>query len=181
MDLSIASITNQFDLPGFKVYSGMEQLLFMACQGEDYEAELPAVCDFYGEELSRQSLESQLKVLRTLYLEKVDNDQQLSFRVVKQLLQGLSQLQRPLLDMVYKVFELLLIMPATNSISEMSFSALKTIKTYLSSTISQSRINQLVLLHYHESFTDSLDDTKQVDNDFITANESCITVFVQFK
>ena len=179
LDLSIASITNHFDQPGFKFYSGMEQLLFKACKGEDCEAELTAVCDVYGEELSRQSLEPQLKVLRTLYLEKVENDEQPSFRVVKQLLQGLSQSQRSLLNMVYRVFELLLIMPATNSTSERSFSALRRIKTYLRSTMSQSCMNHLMLLHYHQSLTDSL-DMKQVGNDFITANESRMTVFAQF-
>ena len=97
---------------------------------------LYTVCHFYGEELSRQSLESQLKVLRTLYLEKLKSDQQLSFKVVKQLLQGLSQSQRPLLNMVYKVFELLLMMPATNTTSERLFSALRRIKSYLRSTLS---------------------------------------------
>ena len=178
LDLSIASITNRFDQPGFKIYSGME-LLFKACKGEDCEAELTVVCNVYGEELSRQSLEPQLKVLRTLYLEKVENDEQPSFRVVKQLLQGLSQSQRPLLNMVYRVFELLLIMPATSSTSERSFSALRRIKTYLRSTMSQSHMNHLMLLHYHQSLTDSL-DMKQVGNDFITANESRITVFAQF-
>ena len=61
--LSITSITNQFDQPGFKVYFGLEQLLFKACKGEDYQLELSAACEFNGEELSRQSLESPLKDL----------------------------------------------------------------------------------------------------------------------
>ena len=37
IDLSIASITNRFDQPGFKMCSGMEQLLFKACKREDCE------------------------------------------------------------------------------------------------------------------------------------------------
>ena len=55
IDLSITSITNQFDQPEFKVYSGLEQLLVKACKGEDCQSELSAACDFYGEELSTQS------------------------------------------------------------------------------------------------------------------------------
>ena len=73
--------------------------------------------------------------------------------------------------MVCLAFQLLLVMPETNATSERSFSALRRIKTYLRSTMSQARLNHLMVLHYHQDFTDSL-DIKLVANDFISAHES---------
>ena len=76
--------------------------------------------------------------------------------------------------MVCKVFQLL---PATNSTSERSFSALRwQIKFYLRSSISQACMNHLMILHYHHAYTDSL-DMKQVANEFISARDTHEAVF----
>ena len=65
---------------------------------------------------------------------------------------------------------LLLVMPATNAGSERSFSAVRRIKTYLHSTMTQQRLNHLMLLHVHKSHTDSL-NLVDVANDFIAGND----------
>ena len=49
------------------------------------------------------------------------------------------------------------VMPATNATSERSFSALRRIKTYLCTTMTQPRLNHLMILHVHKDRTDSLD------------------------
>ena len=56
-------------------------------------------------------------------------------------------------------------MPATNSTSERSFSALRRIQTYLRA-MSQELLNYLMLLHVHKERTDTL-DIKTILNDFI--------------
>ena len=48
-------------------------------------------------------------------------------------------------------------MPATNAISERSFSAMHQIKTYLRSTMTQVRLNSVMVLHIHKELTDGLD------------------------
>ena len=49
-------------------------------------------------------------------------------------------------------------MPATNVLSERSFSALKPFGTYLRSTTGQARLNHLMRLqHVHKEFTDGID------------------------
>ena len=45
-------------------------------------------------------------------------------------------------------------MPATNAESERSFSAVRRIKSYLRSTMSQQRLNHLMVLHVHSDHTD---------------------------
>ena len=48
-------------------------------------------------------------------------------------------------------------MPATNAISDRSFSAMRRIKTYLRSTMSQGRLNAVMVLNVHKNRTDNLD------------------------
>ena len=47
-------------------------------------------------------------------------------------------------------------MPATNAVSERSFSALRRIKSYLRANMSQERLNQSMVLHVHKHLTDPL-------------------------
>ena len=77
---------------------------------------------------------------------------------------------------VIKLLKLILVMPATNAISETSFSALKRVKTYLRTTMTQRRQNHLMLLHVHK--TDNI-DLKEISNDFV-CNENRLSVFGQF-
>lgn len=124
-------------------------------------------------------LESQLKVLTTLYNEKTESSDHPSIRSLKEVLQSLSPAQRGIVSMVCKAFQLLLVIPATNSTSERSFSALRRIKSYLRSTMTQARLNHLMVLHYHQDLTDKL-DMKQVANDFISAKESRKSIFAMY-
>ena len=48
-------------------------------------------------------------------------------------------------------------MPVTTATAERSFSTLRRLKTYLRSTMSQPRLNHIVLLHSHKERTDALD------------------------
>ena len=74
LDSAVASITARFDQPGYKIYSSIEKLLFKACMDEDCDSELCSVCDFYGDDLDKNNLQSQLQVLRTLYLERTEKN-----------------------------------------------------------------------------------------------------------
>ena len=54
-------------------------------------------------------------------------------------------------------------MPATNAVSERSFSALKRTKTYLRSTTGQDRLNHLMLLHVQKEIADATDMVEVAD------------------
>ncbi len=178
IDFAVSSITDRFDQDGFRVYSNVEQLLFKASSGQNYENEFSVVCDFY-EDLDREELESQLKVFQTLCKEKMETGERPSVKLLKKILLSLSPAQRSLLNVVILAFHILLVMPATNATSERSFSALRRIKSYLRSTMTQRRLNHLMLLHYHQDLTDLL-NMQEVANDFISAKEQRSTVFAKF-
>jgi hypothetical protein len=58
------------------------------------------------------------------------------------------------------------LLPATNATSERAFSSLKRVKTCLRSSMSQSRLASLLVLHTHKDFTDQL-DRQEIIKEFI--------------
>ena len=102
-----------------------------------------------------------------------------SVESIKNVLLTLSTIQRKLLTTVCRVFQLLLILPATNATAERSFSALRRIKSWLRSRMSQAMLNHLMILHYHQDLTDSL-DLKCIANEYVAKNEARKSTFATF-
>ena len=75
-----------------------------------------------------------------------------------------------LMSQVDHLVKLILLMPATNAMSERSASAMRRIKTYLRTTMAQSRPNHIMLLHIYKHLTDNISHTV-VLNEFVSANE----------
>ena len=80
--------------------------------------------------------------LLTLYKRAIHN--------VIALVQGFSTAEKDLMSQVVTPVKLVLVMPATNAISERSFSAMRRTKTYLRSTMLQKRLNAAIVLHVHK-------------------------------
>ena len=75
--------------------------------------------------------------------------------------------------------KILLVMPATNAISQRSFSAMKRVRTYLRSTTSDGRLNHLMVLHVYKDRTDSF-KMVEVLNAFVEWNDSRHPIFGVF-
>lgn len=71
---------------------------------------------------------------------------------------------------------LLRLLPATSATAERSFSCLRRLKTYLRATMSQARLNSVMVLHIHQSYTDEL-DLSAVAKDFISLNDNRRSLF----
>ena len=76
-------------------------------------------------------------------------------------------------------FSGVLVLPATNATSERSFSALRRIKTYLHTTMSQERLNYLMVLHAHKEQVDRL-ELERVAHEFVSGREGRLRVFGSF-
>ena len=94
-------------------------------------------------------------------------------------LRGLSPAQKDLASEVCKLVKLILVLPATNAVSERSLSALRRVKSYLRSTMNQSQLNHLMILHVHKHLTDELDLIK-VANEFVEGSEHRMSFFGRF-
>ena len=98
---------------------------------------------------------------------------------VKDYFTSLSQGQQSLLSEVKKVLQLVLVMPATNATSERSFSALRRVKTYLRTKMSQKRLIHLLILNVHKERTDTL-DLKDTLNSFVKGSQHRVGLFSLF-
>ena len=100
----------------------------------------------YQDDLDKDLLQSQLLTLGVSFKKQAESSKSITIDV-REYLQNQSSSQLSLLSQVTHLMQLLLVMPATNASSERSFSALRRVKTYLCATLSQERLNYLMLLH----------------------------------
>ena len=137
LDLLINSIRNHFQQQGYVTYSKLEQLLLKSANRQDATDELKHICQFYGDDIDGNLLKVQLQVLSSNISTPVSKQQSgHHLDSVLEYLRSLSEAQRSLLS---EVCVLTLVMPATNAVSERSFSALRRVKTYLRSSMTQIR------------------------------------------
>ena len=155
LDSLTTCLTDRFDQQDFETYSKCEQLLLNAVNGQDYDKQLQDVCDFYGQDLDQSRLSVQLQILAQ---EMSGGNKKLS--AVVQHFKSLSVSKLALMSEVGLLLKLILVMPATNAVSERTFSAMRRVKNYLRSSSTEERLNHLMLLHVHKQRTDSLDLVK---------------------
>ena len=177
LDLLIAFIKDRFDQPGYRTYVLLEKLLLQAAMGKDYTEEYGIISQLYKRDIDTAKLKVRLHVLRTHFTEK-EAASPVTFNAIKSFLQNMGN-ANILLSEVVAIVRLILVMPATNATSERSFSALRRVKTYLRSTMGQSRLNNLMLLHVHKEATDNL-DLIACANDFVGDNSHRYNLFGKF-
>ena len=176
LDLLIACIKDRFNQPGYQVYCKLETLLLNAANGVALDEDcFSEIMDLYASDFDTSLLKSQLQILQTNFS---NTPKLIRFSSILEFLTDLSQSQS-LLSEVVKLMKLILVMPATNVTSERSFSALKHVKTYLRSSMTQSRLNHLMILHVHKEMRDSL-DLIHCANDFVGSSEHRLGVFGKF-
>ena len=89
-------------------------------------------------------------------------------------------LEVPLSREIYSEIDIILriyfTIPITTATAERSFSVLRRVKNYLRSTMTESRLNNVMLLHTHKDITDDLDIIK-IAKEFISANSRRLNYF----
>ena len=83
-----------------------------------------------------------------------------------------------IIEQVCRVGRLLLVMPATNATSDhdRSFSVLRRLKSYLLSTMSQPRLNHVMVLSIYKELLNVL-DLYAVGNEFVGSSKQRIRLF----
>ena len=71
---------------------------------------------------------------------------------------------------VSRLIRIFLAVPMASATAERSFSALRRLKNYLRTTMSQKRLNHLILLHTHKDRTDLL-VLSDIARQFVSLNE----------
>ena len=119
--------------------------------------------NFYGGDLNTANLRTQLETLEVNLPAGVS-----SIRDIIKYVRNLTQVQRDLLSDICT-----LIKPATNAVSERSFSALRLVKTYLRATMTQEKLDHL------KNLTDKL-NLNDIGNEFVGQSEHRLALFGSF-
>ena len=175
-DFIVSSIRDRFNQPGYTSLLNTENLLLKAAKGDNYGTELAFVQDYYGDDVILSSLATQLELLTTAFTPQLE---EVTLSTIKSFLQSLSLAQKASFSEVCKVLCFVLVTPATNAVSERSASALRRVKTYLRSTMSQVRLNNLLVLHAHKAKTDTLSISSCL-NEFVAGSEHRLRIFGKF-
>ena len=132
---------------------------------------------FYGDDFNESELKIHLELFGAMDIEC--HGDSLTFSDIHKHMMSLSSAQLSLISQVVLLVKHVLLMPATNAVSERSASSLRRIKTYLRSTMTQVRLNNVMTLHIHKHLTDSIDKL-QVLNEFVCGCEERRRVFGDF-
>ena len=130
----------------------MKSLLIKSVSNNaDFTEEFEFVTSFYSGDINASTLKIQLETLAA----QITMDEANLVDVVKYM-KNLTSSQRELYSEVVILIKIILVNPSTNSTSERSFSAMRRIKTYLRSSMSQSRLNAMMTLHVHKDRMDKI-------------------------
>ena len=150
-----------------------QEILIKAFKKQDWESDLQIVIQNFGvNESDVPSLKTHLLLFPEIAkLYGLDSRIQLS--EMNALFQKQGTIKRMLVAKVIKLVKLILVMWATNPVSERSFLSLqflKGIKTSLRSATTSNRLSNLLILHIHKLLTEKLNLTKVAD-EFVERRE----------
>ena len=176
-DNTIENIKRRFDQPDFQIYVTLQSLLLKSAAEENFDEEFEVIEEFYEGDFDFFTLKSQLKLFPKI-LKRQSEARSISSIISE--LRDFSREKRAILCQVVRLIKLILVAPATNAISERSFSALKRIKTYLRSTMKCARLNHMMVLHVHKEMLDNI-DLKVIANEFSESKQNRMNIFGQFE
>jgi hypothetical protein len=175
IDLATTSIKDRFDQPDYAMYRHLEEALVKGVSGEDISKQLHEISRLYTE-IDISQFTVQLASMSTYFK---TNHITVSLESCLKYLTDLSPAMQAFYSEVCKVARLLMVMPATNATSERSFSVMRRLKSYLRSTMGQSRLNHTMLLNIYKEQLDMLDLTV-VANEFVSGSEHRLRFFGKF-
>ena len=145
IDTVMGEIERRLNSLSFTLYTRMEMLLQSAAEGKEVCREaVQEVVEHFSDDLNLDDLCTELALLKNVMALMEFTYANLKRKVIE---------YGAILPQVTKLLQLLLVVPATSATSERSFSSLRLLKTFLRTTMSQSRLNHLMLLYVHKDYT----------------------------
>ena len=182
VDLISAELENCFQQKrGIPAAAAIENLILNAINASE-NSEIPEL-ELYKKDVNFVNLKAQLQMLPNLLKTYNENTGQKIVKVTtlrtKCDIFNAVPSSKSLFQDIFILLRILLTIPVTTDTAERTFSALWRLKTYLRSTMTQPRLNHVMLLHIHKERTDEL-DILQVAKSFISVNERRPLFFGRF-
>lgn len=163
LDTVAVQFEDRFNQPDLCVLQKLEETLL--------SGKVDGIVDQYPE-INRQTLEIQLAMFRSKYTFTSSSE-------VATIIRGMPVEVRGLFNEVESLVRLLLVVPVSSAEAERSFSALRRLKTWLRSTMTQVRLNNAAVCHVHQDILDNI-DIKQICQQFVAVNDRRRHVFGSF-
>jgi hypothetical protein len=161
-DIAVVQLRQRFDesKPSLVVYNNLMDILKTGIVNKE-------VVNYA--ELEEASLQSELMVFRKQWhISTLDE--------YSHTLRSASSETRALFPFIETLVRLLLVRPVSSAESERSFSALRRLKSWLRSTMTQTRLNAVAISHVHAKVAKSL-NIKELVKFFIVRNSSRVQLF----
>ena len=154
----MGELNERFQQQSFSILQEMEDLLINSCNAVQMKPSA-AFCTMYKDGLQMDRLTTQLSMLLDL-LKTVNDQQQLGIQKVTSIgtvnqLMNANDFSKTFLSQLDQLLRIYLAIPMTSATAERSFTTLRRLKSYLRSTMTQKRLNH-VLLHTHKDRTDEI-------------------------
>ena len=183
LDVITAELKRRFQQDrGMPIAALLEKTLLDAAKGSF--SVYPNELQLYHNDVDNDRLIVQLKMLPDLV--RTYNEQNPATRIKEVTkLSTLCQIMndvcssKSLFSEISTLLQIAHTIPVTSATAERTFSALRQVKSFLRSTMSQERLNHCMTLHIYKEKTDEIDLTK-VAQEFIAANDRRKTFFGTF-
>ena len=142
LDTVVGEIEKRFESSAFTFYTKIESLLKSAASGTNISQDsVKEVVDHFGDDLELNDLVTELPLLKNVMALVDFTYTNLKSKICE---------YHAIFPQLTKLIQLLLVIPATSATSERSFSSLRRLKTFLRTTMSQNRLNYLMILSIHK-------------------------------
>ena len=183
LDLLLNELSQRFNQPTFGIMGEMESMLVDSCNEKDKNGNYENFEEMYKGDIDMNKLKIQLSLLPDV-LKTSNEEHKMGIKkvtMVKTVCEMLNVCKFPktMLSEVDKVLKLYLTLPLTSATAERCFSSLRRLKSYLRSTMTQNRLNQLMLLYAHNDRVDQL-QLQDIAKEFIQKNRRRTSYFGTF-
>ena len=154
LELAAGEVDRRFDHEDLHTMKEIKLLLLNAGNGENLDSFHPLVSSFLQNDFDLNRLKTHLSPVKDMINEantgSVPVRRVTNVRTISEAM-NTSQIYKTMLSEVYKLLKLYITFPVTTASSERSFSSLRRIKTFLRSSMTECRLNNLFLLYVYKS------------------------------
>ena len=180
IDACLVSLNERFDQETFLVLSKIETVLIAAANGMDFDlGNINQLKDIYAVDVDFENLHGELKLLNGIIKQRLPEVKKVtSVDTITSLFcnDEVTVQMNLALSNVLRLLQIYLLAPMSAASGERTFSSQRRVQTYLRSTMTEVRYNNLMVLHVNKERTDKL-DLNLIAKLFIQKNERRIRFF----
>ena len=177
LEVVYGEVERRFDQSDFQVIQGLESLLLDAANGKNSQPD-KFVLEYLENDIDQDRFIAQLPMVADMMKIAFQDSPIKAVTNVRTIAEGMnkSSIYKRMMGEIDKVLKIYFTVPVTTATAERSFSSLRRLKTFLRNSMTQKRLNNLLMLYVHTQRTDELDLT-YIAKEFISVNKRRLNYF----